>query len=198
MSKHLTFFSKSVSADLDREHSADLDNEHSAALDREHSAALDREHSAALDRQHSAALDREHSAALDREHSADLDTFHNISCVSETICCFVSKARRRNCSNRNQQTERRFLHHGSVKMSASKHNPPLWTMELVDFDHYMHVPTITEAYLYLSADKCYMKTRSPSNTLRSELFNIRCSIACCTTLNQLTASLYAQRCACLR
>lgn len=102
----------------------------------------------------------------------------------------------RNCSSRNQQTERRFLHHGSVKMSASKHNPPLRKMELADFDHYMHVLTITETYL--SADKSYRKTRSPSNPLRPELFNMRRSIACCTTLNQLTASQCSQLRACKR
>ena len=128
--------------------------------------------------------------------STALNTVHNIFCVSETICCFVSQVRRRNCSTRNQQTERRFLHHGSVKMSASKHNPPLRKMELADFDRYMHVPTITETCL--SADKSYRKTRSPSNPLRPELFNMRRSIACCTTLNQLTASQCSQLCACKR
>jgi hypothetical protein len=91
-----------------------------------------------------------------------------------------------------------LLHHGSVKISASTHKPPLRTMELADFDHLMHVPTITETYLYLSADNSYRKTRSPSNPLRPELFNMRYSIACCTTLNQLTASQCAQVCACLR
>ena len=71
-------------------------------------------------------------------------------------------------------------------MSASKHNPLLRTMGVADFDHYMHVPAVTETSL--SADKSYRKTRSPSNPLRPELVTMRGSIACCTTLNQLTAS----------
>ena len=56
----------------------------------------------------------------------------------------------------------------------------------------MAVRTVTATYLitatYLSADKSYRKTRSPSNPLRPEPVNMRRSIACCTTLNQLTAS----------
>lgn len=52
-----------------------------------------------------------------------------------------------------------------------QNNPSLRTQKLADFDRYMHVPPIIEAYL--SADKSYRETRSTSNPLRPELFDMR-------------------------
>ena len=78
---------------------------------------------------------------LELPKRAALCTLHNVSCG------FVSQAKLRSCSSWNQQTDGRI----SLPKWCVKHNPPLRTKKLADFDHYMHVPPIIEAYL--SADK---------------------------------------------